>query len=56
MEEKDVFKEIETDEKPSSEAKKNIISEIEIIQNSAQVLELFATNYLNTLGSLFINE
>jgi 16S rRNA G966 N2-methylase RsmD len=54
MEEKqkiNVFDQIETIELPSADAKKAVFSELEFLQNSAQVLELFAGNYFKTLVS-----
>lgn len=55
-EQANVFKQIETDEHAPESAKKFVISELEVIQNSTQVLELFASNYFNTLGLIFIND
>ncbi len=46
-----IFSEIETKEHPSEGAKKAVMSELEFLQNSAQVLELFAGNYFKTLAS-----
>ena len=49
MEEENIFNIIETQEKPSADAKNAIFSEIEIIQNAGQVLEHFSDKYFKTL-------
>jgi hypothetical protein len=55
-EETNVFKQIETSEQVPDTAKKAVMAELELLQNSTQVVELFATNYFNTLGLIFNND
>jgi hypothetical protein len=55
-EETNIFKQMETLEQLPESAKKAVMAELELLQNSTQVLEHFATNYFNTLGLLFNND
>jgi len=44
-----IFKEIETKEHPSTDVKKAVITELEVIQNASHVLDLYIGKYFNTL-------
>lgn len=55
-EETSIFKQIETSEQVPDSAKKAVMAELELLQNSTQVLEHFASNYFNTLGLIFNND
>lgn len=55
-EETSIFKQIETSEQVPDSAKKAVMAELELLQNSTQVLEHFASNYFNTLSLIFNND
>ena len=55
-EETNIFNQMETLEQLPESAKKAVMAELELLQNSTQVLEHFAGNYFNILGLLFNND
>lgn len=50
-EEKNIFQEIETKETPSNSTKNAVISELEFLQNTSHLVDLFIANYFKTLTS-----
>ncbi len=52
QDEKNIFERLETIEGASPDIKKEILSEIESIQNTGIVIDFFVDKYLKTLASL----